>query len=95
MAFSTIASTAGHPACHLPSLSVFVSLIACHFRTHQADASDLHFWIMLAELTPPDCVRSLALTAELLQVKVQTTPGYAKGLTDGLPKFVQQNGVAG
>ncbi|KAL3145902.1 Mitochondrial phosphate carrier protein 3, mitochondrial [Trebouxia sp. C0009 RCD-2024] len=32
---------------------------------------------------------------EAVKVKVQTTPGYAKGLTDGLPKFVQQNGVAG
>ena len=31
----------------------------------------------------------------LLQVKIQTSPGYAKGLTDGLPKFVQQNGAAG
>ena len=30
-----------------------------------------------------------------LQVKVQTVPGYARGLADGLPKFVQQEGVAG
>ena len=39
--------------------------------------------------------RSLMFSSQLLQVKVQTTPGYAKGLTDGLPKFVQQNGAAG
>eukprot|EP00887_Chlorella_sp_A99_P000388 scaffold13.g388.t1 len=28
-------------------------------------------------------------------VKVQTVPGYAKGLSDGLPKFVGQEGVGG
>lgn len=33
--------------------------------------------------------------ANPFQVKMQTTPGFAKGLTDGMPKFVQQNGVAG
>lgn len=32
---------------------------------------------------------------EAVKVKIQTSPGYAKGLTDGLPKFVQENGVAG
>jgi hypothetical protein len=30
-----------------------------------------------------------------LQVKVQTVPGFAKGLSDGMPKFIQQEGVAG
>ena len=30
-----------------------------------------------------------------LQVKVQTSPGFAKGLSDGMPKFIQQEGVAG
>lgn len=39
------------------------------------------------------CTQSCAYM--LLQVKIQTSPGYAKGLTDGLPKFVQENGVAG
>ena len=29
------------------------------------------------------------------QVKVQTVPGYARGIADGLPKFVQQEGVGG
>jgi hypothetical protein len=29
----------------------------------------------------------------MMQVKVQTVPGYAKGLSDGLPKLVQQEGV--
>lgn len=31
----------------------------------------------------------------MLQVKVQTSPGFAKGLSDGMPKFIQQEGVAG
>ena len=26
---------------------------------------------------------------------MQTVPGYARGLADGLPKFVQQEGVGG
>ena len=30
-----------------------------------------------------------------LQVKCQTTPGWAKGLTDGMPKFIAENGVGG
>ena len=30
-----------------------------------------------------------------MQVKVQTSPGFAKGLSDGMPKFIQQEGVAG
>ena len=30
-----------------------------------------------------------------LQVKVQTVPGYAKGLMDGMPKVISQEGVGG
>jgi hypothetical protein len=30
-----------------------------------------------------------------MQVKVQTNPGFAKGLMDGFPKFVSQEGYAG
>lgn len=30
-----------------------------------------------------------------LQVKVQTVPGFARGLTDGLPKVIAQEGFAG
>ncbi|CAL8471880.1 g11422 [Coccomyxa elongata] len=32
---------------------------------------------------------------EAVKVKVQTVPGYANGLSDGMPKFIQQEGVAG
>lgn len=32
---------------------------------------------------------------EAVKVKVQTVPGYARGIADGLPKFVQQEGVGG
>ena len=31
----------------------------------------------------------------MAQVKVQTSPGFAKGIADGMPKFIQQEGVAG
>jgi solute carrier family 25 phosphate transporter 3 len=32
---------------------------------------------------------------EAVKVRVQTNPGYAKGLTDGLPKLLASDGVAG
>lgn len=32
---------------------------------------------------------------EAVKVKVQTVPGYARGFTDGFPKFVAQEGVGG
>lgn len=32
---------------------------------------------------------------EAVKVKVQTVPGYARGMSDGLPKFVAQEGVGG
>lgn len=30
-----------------------------------------------------------------VQVKVQTVPGFAKGLTDGFPKFIALEGAGG
>jgi hypothetical protein len=32
---------------------------------------------------------------EATKVKVQTVPGFANGLSDGLPKIVQQEGFGG
>eukprot|EP00891_Asterochloris_glomerata_P001677 jgi/Astpho2/1677/Aster-04108 len=32
---------------------------------------------------------------EAVKVKVQTSPGFANGLLDGMPKFVQQEGIGG
>ena len=32
---------------------------------------------------------------EAVKVKVQTVPGYARGLSDGMPKFISQEGVGG
>ena len=32
---------------------------------------------------------------EAVKVKVQTVPGYARGLGDGMPKFIAQEGVGG
>ncbi|KAI3501943.1 hypothetical protein L1887_29971 [Cichorium endivia] len=32
---------------------------------------------------------------EAVEVRVQTKPGYAKGLADGLPKFIKVDGVSG
>ena len=30
-----------------------------------------------------------------VQVKVQTVPGFAKGMLDGFPKYIQMEGVGG
>ncbi len=30
-----------------------------------------------------------------VQVKVQTQPGYAKGLMDGMPKLISEEGIGG
>ena len=30
-----------------------------------------------------------------LQVKVQTQPGFAQGLSDGMPKLISQEGIGG
>uniref|UniRef100_A0A453C2Z9 Uncharacterized protein n=1 Tax=Aegilops tauschii subsp. strangulata TaxID=200361 RepID=A0A453C2Z9_AEGTS len=32
---------------------------------------------------------------EAVKVRVQTQPGFAKGLSDGFPKFVKAQGYAG
>ena len=32
---------------------------------------------------------------EAVKVRVQTQPGFAKGLSDGLPKFVKSEGALG
>ncbi len=32
---------------------------------------------------------------EAVKVRVQTQPGFAKGLLDGMPKFIAQEGVGG
>lgn len=38
---------------------------------------------------------TLANAQKFVQVKVQTVPGYAKGLSDGMPKVISQEGVGG
>ena len=32
---------------------------------------------------------------EAVKVRVQTQPGFARGLSDGLPKFIKADGVSG
>ena len=60
-------------------------------ETAQAAARPAHpVW-----LTPAAAAAVLLPRFRHLQVKVQTVPGYARGIADGLPKFVQQEGVGG
>ncbi|GAB4815285.1 hypothetical protein N2152v2_002331 [Parachlorella kessleri] len=52
--------------------------------------------IFLAGSASAEFIADIALCPfEAVKVKVQTVPGYARGFADGLPKFVQQEGVAG
>ena len=57
-----------------------------------------------AGVQPPGCrqTEGWAFCASLIpvllfrvQVKVQTVPGFAKGMLDGFPKYIQMEGVGG
>ncbi|PWA55774.1 phosphate carrier protein [Artemisia annua] len=52
--------------------------------------------IFLAGSASAEFIADIALCPfEAVKVRVQTTPGYAKGLSDGLPKFIKADGVCG
>ncbi len=54
----------------------------------------------LSSCAPGECLTPLTparppASTRCAQVKVQTVPGYAKGITDGMPKFIAQEGLSG
>lgn len=52
--------------------------------------------IYLAGSASAEVIADVALCPmEAVKVRVQTQPGFARGLSDGLPKFVKSEGVAG
>ncbi|KAI3737460.1 hypothetical protein L2E82_27463 [Cichorium intybus] len=52
--------------------------------------------IFLAGSASAEFIADIALCPmEAVKVRVQTKPGYAKGLSDGLPKFIKADGVSG
>ncbi|KVH98101.1 mitochondrial phosphate carrier protein 3, mitochondrial-like [Cynara cardunculus var. scolymus] len=52
--------------------------------------------IFLAGSASAEFIADIALCPfEAVKVRVQTKPGYAKGLSDGFPKFVKADGYAG
>lgn len=52
--------------------------------------------INLAGAASADVIANVALCPfEAVKVRVQTLPGFARGLADGLPKFVKSEGVLG
>lgn len=52
--------------------------------------------IYIAGSASAEFIADIALCPlEAVKVKVQTVPGFAKGLGDGLPKFIAQEGAAG
>lgn len=50
--------------------------------------------IFLAGSASAEFIADIALCLfKAVTVRVQTTPGYAKGLSDGLPKFIKADGL--
>jgi solute carrier family 25 phosphate transporter 3 len=52
--------------------------------------------IYLAGSASAELIADVALCPmEAVKVRVQTQPGFARGLSDGLPKFIKAEGAAG
>jgi solute carrier family 25 (mitochondrial phosphate transporter), member 3 len=52
--------------------------------------------IYLAASASAEVIADVALCPfEAVKVRVQTQPGFARGLSDGLPKFVRSEGAGG
>ena len=52
--------------------------------------------IYLAGSASAEVIADIALCPfEAVKVRVQTQPGFARGLSDGLPKFIKAKGAAG
>jgi solute carrier family 25 phosphate transporter 3 len=53
-------------------------------------------WVYMAASASAEVIADVALCPwEAVKVRVQTQPGFAKGLTDGLPKIYNAEGLAG
>ncbi|THF95846.1 hypothetical protein TEA_024497 [Camellia sinensis var. sinensis] len=62
--------------------------------THMAVT--LFFLIYLAGSASAEVIADVALCSfEVVKVRVQTQPGFARGLSDGFPKFIQSAGTLG
>lgn len=60
------------------------------------NASKYKTLIYLAGSASAEVIADVALCPfEAVKVRVQTQPGFARGLSDGLPKFVKAEGAAG
>ncbi|KAK9814439.1 hypothetical protein WJX72_005897 [[Myrmecia] bisecta] len=73
-----------------------------YFKKYYADlvgpenAKKYQTLIFLAGSASAEFIADVGLCPwEAVKVKVQTVPGFAKGLSDGMPKFIAQNGVGG
>lgn len=72
------------------------------FKKYYADlagpelAAKYHNLIYVAGSASAEFLADVGLCPlEAVKVKVQTVPGFARGISDGLPRFVAENGVAG
>ncbi|XP_021844686.1 mitochondrial phosphate carrier protein 3, mitochondrial isoform X3 [Spinacia oleracea] len=52
--------------------------------------------IYLAGSVSAELIADIALfPMEVVKVRLQTQPGFARGLSDGLPKFIKSGGIGG
>lgn len=59
-------------------------------------AHNYRTWVYMAASASAEVIADVALCPwEAVKVRVQTNPGWAKGLTDGLPKLIQAEGFGG
>lgn len=65
-------------------------MCACWVRACSLQACFALCWLTLLL---QQLLRFALLCSAALQVAVQTRPGFAKGLSDGMPKLVQAEGV--
>lgn len=62
----------------------------------QENAAKYKFLIYLAGSASAEVIADIVLCPfEAVKVRVQTQPGFARGLSDGLPKFVRSEGALG
>lgn len=70
------------------SAEFFADIALCPFEAVKVCASD-------QDCRSPCTIAHAFVLNCGVQVKVQTVPGFARGLTDGFPKFIALEGTAG
>ncbi|KAL4294309.1 hypothetical protein AHAS_Ahas18G0215200 [Arachis hypogaea] len=94
--------------CWVPTLVGYSAQGACKFRFYEffkkyysdlvspENAAKYKTFIFLAGSASAEVIADIALCPmEAVKVRVQTQPDFARGLSDGLPKFIKAEDVGG